>query len=335
MPLDHPHDSLFRFTFRRPDLAREHFQQALPPAVVDAVDWDTLEPRPESFLDDHLKKFQSDILYRAQLTGGGELYLYLLLEHQSSPDPLMPFRILQYMVRIWESWLKDHPGRLPLPFIWPMVLYNGQKPWTISTQFQDLFPPELLIHLAAQIPAFIHQLQDLSQIPDEELSGAALRELVLRLLKWGKRDELWQRFPAWMDAVVAIARNPHEGLRAIETVLRYLIEVAPVPPPPEIRRLLNTELPENTEEILMSWAEQLKREGRQEGLREGIEKGRQEGIEAGLERSRQRFLSMLSVKFSEIPDSARARIQTASEEDLDRWTTEIFAAKTIEDLLRG
>ena len=93
----------------------------------------------------------------------------------------------------------------------------------------------------------------------------------------------------------------------------------------------------------MSWAEQLKREGRregrQEGLREGIEKGIEKGIERGiekgLERSRQRFLTMLSAKFSEIPDSARARIQTASEEDLDRWTIGIFAAETLEDLLRG
>ncbi len=343
MPLDHPHDSLFRSTFRRPELAREHFQQALPPAVVAAVDWDTLEPRPESFLDEHLNKLQSDILYRAQLTGGGELYLYLLLEHQSTPDPLMPFRLLQYMVRIWESWLKEHRGARTLPFIWPIVLYNGRRPWNVSTQFQDLFPPELRAPLSAQLPAFLHQLQDLSQIPDEDLSGAALRELALLLLKWGTHDDIWERLQGWIDVVVRIYRNPHEGLRAIEAVLRYLVEVAPAPPPPEVYRLLNTQLPENTEEILMSWAEQLKREGmeigiekgRQEGRQEGLEEGIEKGIEEGLGRSRRRFLAMLSIKFPAISDGARARVQAASEEDLDRWTATIFAAETVEELLRG
>ena len=44
-----------------------------------------------------------------------------------------------------------------------------------------------------------------------------------------------------MDAVLEICRNPHEGLRALETMLRYLIEVAPVPAPPEVRHLLNSQ----------------------------------------------------------------------------------------------
>ncbi|WP_425432570.1 Rpn family recombination-promoting nuclease/putative transposase [Jiangella alba] len=33
---------------------------------------------------------------------GREAFLYVLIEHQSSTDPLMPFRMLRYVVRIWE-----------------------------------------------------------------------------------------------------------------------------------------------------------------------------------------------------------------------------------------
>ena len=44
---------------------------------------------------------------------------------------------------------------------------------------------------------------------------------------------------------------------------------------------------------------------------------------------------MLSIKFPAISDSARARVQAASEEDLDRWAAAIFAAETAEELLQG
>ena len=141
MPTDQSHDDLFHITFRRPEVVREHFRKSIPPAVDAAADWESLEFRPESFLDEDTKEFQSDILYRVRLTGEDEvyLYLYLLLDYRERPDPLMPFRILQRMVRIWESWLEEHPGRLPLPFIWPSVIRTGTQPWTTSTQPQDTF----------------------------------------------------------------------------------------------------------------------------------------------------------------------------------------------------
>jgi predicted transposase YdaD len=41
----------------------------------------------------------------------------LLFEHQSSPDAAMPFRLLRYVVRIWERWRRDHPATTTLPFV--------------------------------------------------------------------------------------------------------------------------------------------------------------------------------------------------------------------------
>jgi hypothetical protein len=39
-----------------------------------------------------------------QVHGGGEALVYVLLEHQSTFDPRMPLRLLQYLVRVWEAW---------------------------------------------------------------------------------------------------------------------------------------------------------------------------------------------------------------------------------------
>ncbi|MEL6343547.1 MAG: Rpn family recombination-promoting nuclease/putative transposase, partial [Myxococcota bacterium] len=167
------HDHLFRYGFSRPDVAREHFEAQLPAAVVAAVDWTGLEPVPGTFIDPELERTESDILYRAPLKSGDELLLYVLFEHQRSRDTQMPFRLLQYMVRIWEAWLRSHGRRRKttrLPFIVPMVLYNGTQRWTTSRQFADLFADGPVFDaLKRNIPTFQHELQDLSQTPDEVL----------------------------------------------------------------------------------------------------------------------------------------------------------------------
>jgi predicted transposase YdaD len=36
--------------------------------------------------------------------------VYVLLEHQSSPDGLMAFRMLRYVVRIWDEFLRIVPS---------------------------------------------------------------------------------------------------------------------------------------------------------------------------------------------------------------------------------
>src|SRR5688500_5123495 len=127
-----PHDNLFRLAFSQVPHATAHFRATLPQAVVDAVQWETLALQPGSFVDPELQHLQSDVLYRAQLHGDGEACLYVLFEHQVRPDALMPFRLLRYMVRIWERRLAETRDQRPLPFILPMVLYNGERSWNVS-----------------------------------------------------------------------------------------------------------------------------------------------------------------------------------------------------------
>jgi len=72
----------------------------------------------------------------------------------------------------------------------------------------------------------------------------------------------------------------------------------------------------------MTWADQLK------------QKGLQEGLERGLERSRQRFLKMLILKFQEIPDTIRERVEGATEEEMDLWMSAILLADTFEAIFQ-
>ncbi len=64
-----------------------------------------------------------------------EVWVYILLEHQSDPDPWMPFRLLTYMMALWESERRDQEerkvplGERRLSPILPIVLYTGQRAW--------------------------------------------------------------------------------------------------------------------------------------------------------------------------------------------------------------
>jgi len=102
-PVHQPHDKVFKKAFGRLDLSRSFFRNYLPPRLVEAIDWNTLQLEPGSFVDERLAGSASDLLFSARVRGD-PVFLYFLFEHQSTVDPAMPFRLLGYMVRIWEDW---------------------------------------------------------------------------------------------------------------------------------------------------------------------------------------------------------------------------------------
>ena len=71
---------------------------------------------------------------------GREAYLYLLLEHQSTPDKLMPFRLLKYMCNIIDHHLTTHGTKHDkiIPLIYPVVIYHGKRKYPFSNNLGDL-----------------------------------------------------------------------------------------------------------------------------------------------------------------------------------------------------
>src|SRR4051812_6517281 len=99
------HDGFFKKSMSNPNVAREFFEFHLPAMIKDKVNLDTLKLQKESFLDNILGQGIVDMLFEVQF--GQDLgYLTLLVEHQNKPDPLMPFRIYKYMLRICDNHLK-------------------------------------------------------------------------------------------------------------------------------------------------------------------------------------------------------------------------------------
>jgi predicted transposase/invertase (TIGR01784 family) len=117
-----PHDKFFKDIWSRPDIAWDFLMQYLPPAVTARFVPGSLQLQKDSFIDAAMQEHFSDLLYRVQLHSGGAAFVYLLLEHKSSPDSGTPFQLLQYMVQIWD---RERQRKAPLLPIIPLVLERG------------------------------------------------------------------------------------------------------------------------------------------------------------------------------------------------------------------
>ena len=101
-----PHDALFRLVFTDPENAGSELRSVLPQELAARIDLDGLVLQEGTFVDEVLRHRQTDVLF-ATTVGDRDAYLYVLIEHQSRPDPLMAFRMLVYQVRIWERHLAE------------------------------------------------------------------------------------------------------------------------------------------------------------------------------------------------------------------------------------
>jgi len=58
-----------------------------------------------------------------------EIYLYILLEFQSTVDKFIAFRMLQYVMELYRELIYKHRVKT-LPVVFPLLLYNGDRKWT-------------------------------------------------------------------------------------------------------------------------------------------------------------------------------------------------------------
>jgi hypothetical protein len=275
-----PHDALFKAAFSSPEHAAPQLRALLPASVAALLDWPSLQLQPGSFLDEALAATHSDLLFSALLAGHPSL-LYLLFEHQSSPDVWMPFRVLRYQVRIWEAYLKENPGEVHLPPIAVVVLSHDPGGWTAAHTMHELFDPELMAlpDLAALVPQFRLVVDDLATVTDATLQARALAAFP-RLVLWALRDartpeRLVSTLRDWSGVLVELLSAPN-GMEALRSLLRYIFLVADRGTFEQVSETVQ-HLPapiQVTGQTIAQWLEQRGREaGREAGLREGKEEG--------------------------------------------------------------
>lgn len=308
-PASHTNDGFFKAVFSQPEHATAFFQSHLPATIVEKIDWSSLVVLPSSFVRTSLQQVHSDLLFSV-LAGGRETLLYLLFEHQSTPDPGMPLRLLGYMTEIFLQHQKSKG--LPLLPVLPFVFHQGPESWSVSTQFQELFalPDEIASDLLPFLPKFQHALLDLAQFdPAADEDDTRLR-VVLQLMKLVRQKELL-RFFKWLAGFSA--KQLPDNLLGL--MLLYALHSDSDLDAKKIYHSLssNPELEMNA----MSVAEKLRAEGRKEGWNEGRTKGRDEGRDEG--RAEGLWIGKIQTleEFLGKAQSSRETLETISAEELE------------------
>ncbi len=106
--------------------------------LVELIDFSQIVQLNRSFIPDNLREQESDIVFSVPFQSESdtdELLIYILIEHQSSVDPTMGFRVLFYMTQIWDSQRREWEsqsvpkGRWRFRPILPIVFYTGEQRW--------------------------------------------------------------------------------------------------------------------------------------------------------------------------------------------------------------
>ncbi len=119
-----PHDATFRQFLTQPEIARDFMELHLPAELRAICDLTTLKLESGSFVEDDLRQYFSDVLYSLK-TAGGDGYVHVLIEHQSSPDKHMAFRLIRYAVAAMQRHLEA--GHKKLPLVIPVLFYTGKR----------------------------------------------------------------------------------------------------------------------------------------------------------------------------------------------------------------
>lgn len=256
------HDELAKKFLTNVEAAKEFLQIHLPKEIQAKCDLSTLTIESGSYVDEDLRKRFSDVVYKLDLLDKSScVYAYLLLEHQSTPVKLMPVRILKYTLEILQVHINKYGQDCKLPVIIPMVLYNGEEsPYPYATDILELCADKELMNNA---PLGTFRLIDLTLIPDEEILQHGKIALLEMLEKHIRIRDFKQIEPLILAAII-VAYGGGINKSLFDSALSYLTNAREGN---ELEPLFK-DIIENIseyEETIMTYAEELRREGELRG----------------------------------------------------------------------
>ncbi len=312
--------------------------------LVSGMGFDRLRVEKTTYVAEDFRHLESDVVVTvpfrpAQAGGRGRrLLLYILIEHQTEPDELMLFRVLYYMVLIWQDqlrkWKQDH-GNLRgvrLQPILPVVFYTGTRTWERLQPLSELVEEGSLF--AAFLPLFQPLFVNLPALSTQELAQ-----------KGGY-------FGVILEAVQKRHRQQVEFTQALRKVLQQMAQMPDQERPRRLELLsflhalvyherVESEHQPLQEMIVQSVAAADRKEVadmgrtiaealREEGRKEGHQEGRKEGIEETLHNM---LLTLLRERFHKLPCGMEAVIKsTQDQEQLNTWLKRFATAQTLQDV---
>ncbi|MDJ6541809.1 Rpn family recombination-promoting nuclease/putative transposase [Salmonella enterica] len=288
-----PHDAFFKQFLMHPDTARDFLDIHLPAEIRGICDLDTLRLESSHSVEESLKEQYSDVLYSVKMQGTSG-YIHVLIEHQSTADKKMAFRMMRYAIAAMNRLLKDENG--PLPLVVPLLFYQEKtSPYPLSMSWLDMFT---LPELARRIYSEPFPLVDITVIPDDDI--------------------MQHRRIALLERLVTLISAEYTTESQLNSLLSYMVQRGHTDQPQVFYRELANRLPQ--EESMMTLAEWFEEQGMQKGVREGMLEGKREGLQEGKTEERRNIARRMLE--SGMTREAVAQITTLTDDEIEqiiRW----------------
>jgi predicted transposase/invertase (TIGR01784 family) len=334
-----PHDRLFQASLTHPETAKDFFNKHLPQEVINTIKFDIFKLCQKTFIGRRFKKYEADVIYQTEIDGK-PIYLYLLIEAQSTIDSQMPFRLLCYMLEIMRYHV-EKLGFKDLPLVYPSVFYTGKQQYTGPREIIELFGEHQA--LARQIFYGPFNLVEVNKIPNETLKQHPYIGLIEFAYKAASAQDFVKQLREGMDELRQWVKRL--GFATFENVLNYWIQVLDTSNREGLSEVLSHTFPEQRETLMGTIAEQFRQEGMQKGIQQGMQKGIQQGMQKGIQQGMQKgiqqgfhagevalLLRQLKHRFHKIPAPYQKLIEEAKAETLLKWGERLLDAKRLEDV---
>ncbi len=128
----YPHDKIFKDVFDDKIEAVDFINERLElKNTENSLHMNDIEKYNRQFITYDFSNMESDIIYKVK-----NKKIFFLIEHQSTIDYSMPYRILRYNMAIMESAVdkkKVKNKNYKLPLIFSFVIYTGRRKWNANT----------------------------------------------------------------------------------------------------------------------------------------------------------------------------------------------------------
>lgn len=134
------HDSIYRLLFGEPRVIEDLLRGFASSAVGNLLDLASLKQVAARHVSEGLRQSENDMIWEVRTRQGRQLYVYVMLEFQSSPDWTMPLRMANYVGQFYRGLLvRPEIRRLRRhPQVLPIVIYSGKGAWPAAEEVHEL-----------------------------------------------------------------------------------------------------------------------------------------------------------------------------------------------------
>ena len=330
--------------------------------LVELIDFNQLSQINRSFIPDNLREQESDLVFSVPLRSESEtdeLLIYILIEHQSTVDSTMGFRVLFYMIQIWDSqrreWESNNVPKSQWRFrsILPILFYTGEQRWNTPLTLNAIMDiPDMFSRF---VPTFDILFLSVKETDESDLmkTDQPLGWLLTVLQKEHSDKEVLRT--ALIEAMSHIntlgEEQAQQRRRAISYLLLLILHRRPAEEHEELSILVDQhiEQPSDREEVgimAQTMAEHLiergkaqgLEQGKAQGLEQGLEQGKAQGLEQGIEQGETRakqeaLLKLIRFQFDSVPESVINQITLIqSLSRLDALFEQVLTAQTLDEI---